>query len=168
VDPAGRPDPSTGNGFRRFLYVAIGAAVLALALGVVGLGVLASDPRSGEMLSAAGRFFSATVEGQFTPAADALRDAGCQQAFVIPAGDARDFVAAFGGDADADAELREGLFVQCRTIVSAGDDACATMARVAAGASDPVPAQLIVNVDGFGGCRGLYAADGTLIRSLDP
>jgi hypothetical protein len=166
VDPAGRPDPSPGSGFTSFLYVAIGAAVLALALGVVGLGVLASDPRSGEMLSAAGRFFSATVEGQFTPAAEALRDAGCQQAFVIPAGDARDFVDALGGDADAD--LDEGTFVQCRTILPTGDDACATMARVAAGASDPVPAQLIVNVEGFGACRGLYAADGTLIRPLDP
>jgi hypothetical protein len=165
MDPPGRPEPTAGGGFITFLYVAIGAAVLALALIFVGLGVLASDPRSEHWLDSAGRFLRATYQGQFTPAARALREAGCQQAFVLSAADAQAFVDAIG--ASDEAGLGESPFVQCRMILPSGDESCARMARVAAEASDPTPASLIVNVDGLGACNGLYAPDGTLIQGLE-
>lgn len=165
MDPAGGPEPSSGGGFTWFLYVAIGAALLAIVLGLVGLGVLASHPRAGEVLSASGRFLRAAVEGQYTPAANALREAGCQQAFVIPASEARALVEVLGEEA---AELGDGPFVQCQRLLPAGDDACASMARVAAEASDPVPARLIVTVEGAGACSGVYAPDGTRIGDLEP
>jgi hypothetical protein len=165
VDPAGRPEPTTGGGFTTFLYVAIGAAVVALALLFVGLAVLASDPRSERWLDSAGHLFRATYQGQFTPAARALREAGCQQAFVLSAADAQAFVDAIGGSAEA--EFGESPFVQCRLILPPGDDACARMARVAAEASDPTPKSLIVKVDGFGACRGIHAPDGALLQALD-
>ena len=163
MDRPGRTEPS-GNGFTTFLYVAIGAAVLVLALVLVGVGVLASDPRSDGWLNTVGRFFRAAYQGQFAPAAHALRDAGCQQAFVLPAADAQAFIEAIGGAHEA--EFGESPYVQCRMILPAGDDVCARMARVAAEASDPTPTSLIVNVDGPGACNGRYAPDGTLIQHL--
>ncbi len=165
MGPPGRPEQSDSGGFRAFLYVVIGAALIAISLIFVGLGVLASDPRSEGWFDAAGNFLRATYQGQFAPAAVALREAGCQQAFMIPAKDAQALAEAFGTHAGP--EFGESPFVQCRMILPAGGDTCATMARVAAGASDPVPSELIVNVDGLGACRGVYAPDGSLIRALD-
>jgi len=164
VDPAGRPEPGTGGGFTAFLYVAIGAAVLAVAVIFVGLGVFASDPRSGQWLDSAGRFLRATYEGQLTPAARALREAGCQQAVVLSAADAQAFVDAIGAD---EVHFGESPYVQCRTILPAGDDPCAKMARVAAEATEPTPQSLIVQVDGLSSCGGIYAPDGTLIQGID-
>jgi hypothetical protein len=164
MDPRDRPEPTAGGGFITFLYVAIGAAVLGLALIFVGLGVLASDPRSERWLESAGRFFRSAYQGQFTPAARALREAGCQQAFVLSATDAQAFLDAVGSPDEAG--LGESPYVHCRMILPAGDDACAKMARVAAKASEPTPESLIVNVDGLGACNGLYGPDGTLIQEL--
>lgn len=167
MDPSGGPEPD-GGGFTAFLYLTIGAAVLAIALALVGLGVLASDPRAERVFGAASRFFRATYQGQFTPAARALREAGCQQAAVLPAAEARILLEALGTDGEAGFDLDDGPIVQCRSILPAGGDRCAEMARVAAGASEPVPTSLLVTVEGIGACRGIYAPDGTLIRSLDP
>lgn len=162
MDPPDRHEP-TGGGFTTFLYLAIAAAVLVLGLGFVGVGMLASDPRSEGWLDAAGRLFRASYQGQFTPAAHALREAGCRQAVVLSAEDAQALLDAIPGSHAI--EFGDSPFVQCRMILPVDDDACAKVARIAAEASDPTPTSLLVDVDGFGACNGLYAPDGTPIEA---
>jgi hypothetical protein len=124
----------------------------------------ACEPEARPWLDTASRFFRASYEGQFTPAADALREAGCQTALVLSAEDAQGLVDSI---ADSPIEFGDGPYVQCRTILPAAGDACAKMARIAARASDPTPSRLVVRVQGLGACSGVYTPDGAWIEAFD-
>ena len=176
-EPIGPPKRS---GCRLALYTIFGLGLFAIVAVGIALWLFLESEQGQRVVEAAKQGASWMTEASQAPGTAELREAGCNNALVSEMSKAIDTFMAFLPDETQKSELLEemesagGLETQWLVMCSlsplgATEPDCGELARTYADAVPSAPESFLLVVlrqgDDAPSCRGIYSADGTLVRT---
>ena len=176
-EPIGPPKRS---GCRLALYTIFGLGLFAIVAVGIALWLFLESEQGQRVVEAAKQGASWMTEASQAPGTAELREAGCSNALVSEMSKAIDTFMSFLPDETQKSELLEemesagGLETQWLVMCSlsplgAAEPDCGELARTYADAVPSAPESFLLVVlrqgDDAPSCRGIYSADGTLVRT---